>query len=270
MELVHPGDVQVGFTGREPVFVCRTESGELVEGSPKGVFTRLGGTAPDVAFESLRMLEMAGVPCVNGSASLAACRDKASSCALLAGIGVPFPASVVLTPKDEGDFEWLSGLIKGPPWVLKIPKSSGGKGVFLVESKRSLSSVGDMLASLGQRVLVQTFIEESSGADTRVLVIGGKVVGGMKRQGRDGEFRSNIHKGGSAVAVPITPELEELAIKTVDAFGLKVAGVDIIHGCDGPLVMEVNGSPGLEGISKALGVDTAETLLDYLQEEWGK
>lgn len=265
MSLVDPARVCVEFSGRDVLLSRWTESGNLEEETPEGVFTRLGGSAPGEALRILKMMELGGVPCINGFAALELARDKAASSAMFARNGIPHPRAVVVSSGCE--MEMAASILGGAPWVVKIPVSSGGSGVFIAESLRSLRSSCDMLFSLGHGVLIQEFISEAKGADTRVLVIGGEVAGAMRRQGREDDFRSNVHKGGAFSAVEISKDVESIALKGADATGLKIAGVDIIEGNSGPLVLEVNGSPGFESISSALGRDMAEGALDFFLSE---
>ena len=268
--LVDPAAVAVRFFGARPEFRIpwgpdgeENHTGEKW-GRPRWVFTRMGGSAPSEALQVLRLLELAGVRCTNRFFALQVARDKEAMTAAFLEAGVPCPRSVVVPPM--GDYEIAAESLAGPPWVLKLAAGAGGGGVSLVESIRSLRSVGDTLSALGQRVVVQEFVEEARGADTRVFVLGGEVLGAMRRQGRRGEFRSNLHRGGGATAVEVTDELAALASKAAAAVGLEVAGVDVVEGPKGPLVLEVNGAPGLEGLSSALGEDLADRILDHLEE----
>ncbi len=268
MALVDPAAVSMGLSGRDVILFRMTASGKPEEGMPDGVYTRMGGSAPREALRVLRLLELAGVFCVNGSASLELGRDKAASSALFARNRIPHPRSAFVS--SEGEMESAVSALRGPPWVVKIPVSAGGSGVSLAESWRSLRSVRDMLAALGHGILIQEFVSDAKGADTRVLVVGGEVMGSMRRQGRADDFRSNVHKGGSFSAVKITREMEELALKTADVVGLKIVGVDIVEGREGPLVVEVNGSPGFEAVSTAVGRDMAEIALDFFLNDLKK
>ena len=157
--------------------------------------------------------------------------------------------------------------VAGPPVVVKLLQGTQGIGVVLAESKRAASSVIEAFHGLDQNILIQKFIKEAKGADIRALVVGRKVVAAMKRQAVAGEFRSNIHRGGKAKAIKLPTEYRRTALAAARVLGLRVAGVDMIESKDGPMVMEVNSSPGLEGIQKTTGVDVADAIIEHLEKE---
>ena len=150
--------------------------------------------------------------------------------------------------------------------VIKLLEGTQGVGVVLAETKNAAESVIEAFNGLQARVIVQEFIKEAKGADIRAFVVDGHVVGAMKRQGKEGEFRSNLHRGGSAEAIELSDEEEIAAVKATKAMGLGVAGVDMIQSSRGPLILEVNSSPGLEGIEKATGKDIAKTIIRYIEK----
>lgn len=231
---------------------------------PDMVFTRMGGSAPEHTFDALRQLEEAGIPAVNSATALEFARDKVRSFQRLAVAGLPLPATVVLgreAPVDAAGLEVLGP----PPWIVKLPRSSQGMGVACVDSLASLRSVADMLRALDQRVLVQHYVREASGMDIRVLVVGGEAIAAMRREASgDDEIRSNLHRGGTAEEIGIPPDLEAIAVKAASALGLDVAGVDLLPSKHGPVVAEVNGSPGLAGLEDATGRDLAGLVVEYL------
>lgn len=231
---------------------------------PDAVFTRLGGSAPDGAFDALRQLEEAGIPCVNPPGALALARDKIATSQRLAAAGVPHPPTAVLGPKSDG-VEAAVDFLGPPPWILKLPRSTQGLGVVRVDSLASLRSVLDMLQHLGQRVLLQQYVREAAGMDIRVLVVGNDALAAMHRRAVAGdEIRSNLHRGGVAEPIALSESLAELAVRSSRALGLSVCGVDLLPGRDGPVVAEVNGSPGLEGLERATGLDLAACIVSAL------
>jgi len=166
------------------------------------------------------------------------------------------------SPKDTKD---LVGLVDNPPVVLKLLSSTQGRGVVLAETKKAAESLVDAFRGLDANFLVQAFVKEAAGADVRCLVVGGRVVAAMKRQAADGEFRSNLHRGGSAVQVKLNAAERKAAIRAAKVLGLNVAGVDILQSNEGPMVLEVNSSPGLEGIETATGLDIAGGIISHIE-----
>lgn len=221
---------------------------------PDLVFTRMGSSAPAPTLHVLQALESAGVPCVNGVEGLRRSRDKARAYLELARAGVPVPATS--QPGRGGG----AGSVPGPPWIVKLPVGTKGEGVMLAESAPALKAMIASLQGLGQAPLVQEFIQEAGGADVRVLVLGGRASVAARRQGREGEFRSNLHLGGEARPVTLTADLARVAEAATEALGLDVAGVDLLESRRGPLVVEVNGSPGMTA-----SPEIVERLLDYLE-----
>jgi ribosomal protein S6--L-glutamate ligase len=241
-------------------------AGPEVEGEdawPDLVFTRLGSSAPPECFHVLEWLEARSVPCRNRADALRRTRDKATQMlGLLAG-RLPLPPTALVG--RDSSLDPVVDALAGPPWIVKLPVSTQGSGVILAESRRSLRSICDTLHATGQRLLVQGFVAEAGGADVRVLVVDGTARAAMRRRGEADEFRSNLHRGGTAEEVALTPELVDVAERATAALGLHVAGVDLLEAADGPLVMEVNGSPGLEGLSAATGRDLAAELVTFLE-----
>ncbi|MBG59963.1 MAG: 30S ribosomal protein S6--L-glutamate ligase [Halobacteriovoraceae bacterium] len=230
----------------------------------QAVIPRIGSSITFYGTAVLRQFEMARVLPVNSSAAILRSRDKLRSLQVMSrkGIGMPvtgFAKSAQMT-------EDLISLVGGPPCVIKILESTQGKGVLLVENKKTAKNVIEMLRNLNSNFLVQEFIGESGGSDIRCFVIGDKVVASMRRQGAEGEFRSNLHQGGQAEKIKITPQERALAVKASKAMGLNVSGVDILRSKRGPLILEVNSSPGLEGIEKATGKDIAGLVIEFTEK----
>lgn len=229
---------------------------------PRLVFTRLGSSATEADLMAVRVAEASGIPVLNSYQSLRLCRDKAKAYLALMQLGVPIPDTLWLSPG------WSPELVEyhcgPPPHIVKLSHGTQGRGVMLCESWRSLTSVLEAMAAVGGTVLVQRFLAESKGRDTRVLVLGGKVQGAAARQAQDREeFRSNLHAGGAASVVEPTPEQIRIAEAAVAALGLEVAGVDLLETAAGPVVVEVNGSPGY-GASPFF----VKHVWDYLQARY--
>lgn len=226
------------------------------------VIPRIGASITFYGCAVLRQFEMMGTYPLNESVAITRSRDKLRSLQILAraGIGLPLTgfASSTKNTKD------LIKLVNGAPLVVKLIEGTQGKGIVLAETAKAAETLIDAFRQLGANFLVQEFIKEAGGADIRCFVIGGKVVAAMIRQAAAGEFRSNLHRGGSASLVKLTPEERTTAIRSAKKMGLNVAGVDILRSNHGPVVMEVNSSPGLEGIEKATGKDVAGMIIDFI------
>jgi ribosomal protein S6--L-glutamate ligase len=228
------------------------------------VIPRIGASITFYGTAVVRQFEMMGVYTLNESVAISRARDKLRSLQLLSRKGVGLPVTgFANSPKDTGD---LLDLVGGAPCVIKLLEGTQGVGVVLAETKKAAESVIDAFRGLHANFLVQQFVEEAAGADLRCFVIGEKVVAAMKRQAAEGEFRSNIHRGGKAEAVRITPTERSTAIQASKIMGLRVTGVDIVRSRQGPLVLEVNSSPGLEGIESCTGKDVAGLIIEYIEK----
>jgi ribosomal protein S6--L-glutamate ligase len=172
--------------------------------------------------------------------------------------------------KQPSDVDALIKEVGGAPLVVKLLEGTQGKGVVLAESKTAARSVIEAFYSLDANILVQEFIKEAKGADIRAIVVGGQVVAAYKRQGREGEFRSNLHSGGSGIPIKLKASERAMAVKAAKALGLKVAGVDMLQSARGPLIMEVNSSPGLRGVESVTGIDVAGHIIDYIATNLGQ
>ena len=227
------------------------------------VIPRIAATHTFYGNAVVRQFEMMGVFTVNDSVAIARSRDKLRSMQLLARKGVGLPVTAFAHHTDA-----TSELIKmcgGAPLVIKLLEGTQGAGVVLAETKNAAQSVIEAFKAGNMNILVQEFIEEAKGADIRCIVVGGKVVASMKRQAEEGEFRSNLHRGGSAQKVKISPEERAVACRAAKAMGLNVAGVDLLRSNHGPVVMEVNSSPGLEGIEQCSGKNVAGMIIEYIE-----
>ena len=232
---------------------------------PDMVLARTGGSAPAEALHTLRQIEALGVPCVNPSAGIAASRDKLITAQRLAAHGLPFPATALIG--RDAPLEPVLERVQGPPWIVKLPVSTQGSGVVLAESLRSLRSICDALHAAGQRLLIQQFVAEAGSSDIRVLVVEGRAVAAMRRTGQGDEFRSNLHRGGQGQLEVSSDALSRLAEEAARALGLELAGVDLLESRSGPLVIEVNSSPGLQGVSAASGRDLTGEVLAALERK---
>ena len=228
------------------------------------VIPRIGPSITFFGTTVVRQFELMGVYCINGSEAIARSQNKLHCLQILAqkGIGLPTTACAHSTVFTEE----LIKQVGGAPLVIKLVEGTHGIGVVLAENKISAISVIETFKNLDKDFLVQEYIKEAKGSDLRCLVVGKKVVAAMKRQGPKGEFRSNIHRGGQAHKVKLTPEECFTAIKSAKELGLYVAGVDILRSKKGPLVMEVNSSPGLEGIETVTGKDVATSIVKYIEK----
>ncbi|WP_306025407.1 RimK family alpha-L-glutamate ligase [Oceaniradius stylonematis] len=211
----------------------------------------------------LRQLECMGVISLNPSAAVARARDKLLSLQLLAQSGVPVPTTALAHERARA--EQMVELVGGAPTVVKLPQGRQGIGVVLAESMQSARSVIEAFRSTRQYVLVQRFIKEAAGNDIRVITIDGEVVATMRRTGQPGEFRSNLHRGGDPKPVAITLAEHALALQATRAVGLSVSGVDILRSKNGPLVIEINSTPGLKGTEQVSGQDVAGKMIDFLE-----
>jgi ribosomal protein S6--L-glutamate ligase len=227
------------------------------------VIPRIGASITFYGTAVVRQFEMMGVFVLNGSAAIARARDKLQSLQWLSSHGIGLPATGFAS--SPGDTDDLLVLVGGAPVVVKLLEGTQGMGVVLAETRKAADSVIDAFRGLRAHFLVQQFVKEAAGSDIRCFVIGSRVVAAMKRQAKEGDFRSNLHRGGRAELVRITPEERSVAVRAARVVGLGVAGVDILRSSDGPLVIEVNASPGLEGIEEATGRDIAGMMIEYTE-----
>jgi ribosomal protein S6--L-glutamate ligase len=230
------------------------------------VIPRIGASVTFYGTAVLRQFEMMGVYPLNESVAVARSRDKLRALQLLSRKGIGLPVTGFANKPD--DIQDLIEMVGGTPLVIKLLQGTQGIGVVLAETKKAAESVIESFLGLKASVLVQEYIKEAGGADIRCLVIGDKVVAAMKRQAKAGEFRSNIHRGGAASLIKITPEERSTATRAAKTMGLNVCGVDILRSTHGPVVMEVNSSPGLEGIESATNRDIAGMVISFLEKNW--
>jgi ribosomal protein S6--L-glutamate ligase len=228
------------------------------------IIPRIGASMTFYGTAVVRQFEMMGVASANESQAIVRSRDKLRALQLLAAAGIGLP--VTGFARSIKDVDGLLQMVGNAPLIIKLLEGTQGVGVVLAETNKAAESVISAFRQLDANILVQEFIKEARGADVRAFVVDGKVVASMLRQGPEGEFRSNLHRGGTARAVKLTPEERSTAVRSAKILGLKVAGVDMLRSNHGPLVMEVNSSPGLEGIENSSGVDVAGKIIDFLEE----
>ena len=227
------------------------------------VIPRIGASITFYGTAVLRQFEMMGVYPLNESVAISRSRDNLRSLQLLSRKGIGLPVTGYANSPD--DIQDLLKMVGGAPVVIKLLEGTQGIGVVLAETQKAAESVIEAFMGLDANILVQEYIKEAGGADIRCFVIGERVVAAMKRQAQEGEFRSNLHRGGSASLIKITPEERSTAVRAAKVMGLNVAGVDLLRSNHGPVVMEVNSSPGLEGIENASGADIAAKIISFIE-----
>jgi ribosomal protein S6--L-glutamate ligase len=233
-------------------------------GGIDAIIPRIGATHTFYGAAVVRQFEMMGVYPTNESQGISRSRDKLRSLQLLAAEGVGLP--VTSFAHSTKDIDGLISLVGGAPLVVKLLEGTQGMGVVLAETKKAAESVVGAFRQLDANILVQEFIKEAGGSDIRAFVVGNRVVAAMERTAPAGEFRSNVHRGGSTARVKLTPEERATAKRAAKILGLNVAGVDLMRSNHGPVVVEVNSSPGLEGIEEATGVDVAGKVIDFIDK----
>ena len=262
-------DVRVLDTLQFDIHVSRGTPELLYRGEPLGpvdaVVPRIGASITFFGLAVVRQFEMMGVWGLNESQAIARSRDKLRCLQLLSRHDIGVPPTVFTSQAEH--VPACMARVDGPPVVVKLLEGTQGIGVILAESAGAAASVVEAFHGLDQNILIQKFIREAGGADIRALVVGRRVVAAMRRQAVAGEFRSNLHRGGSTKKVALPVEYRKAAIAATRILGLRVAGVDLIESAQGPMVMEVNSSPGLEGIQKTTGVDVAATIFEHLEHE---
>lgn len=228
------------------------------------VIPRIGASVTFYGTAVVRQFEMMGVYPLNESQSISRSRDKLRCLQILSRERVGMPRTTFGHMID--DTEDLLRIVGGVPVVIKLLEGTQGMGVVLAETRGAAESVIDAFRNLKEHFLVQEFVREAQGRDIRCLVVGDRVMGAMQRTAKEGEFRANLHQGGSATPIEITDEEKTLAVKAASTLGLNVAGVDILRSSRGPLILEVNSSPGLEGIERATGLDIAALIIEFIEK----
>src|SRR6056297_1467031 len=242
---------------------CIYYKGELIEGVD-AVIPRIGASVTFYGASVVRQFEMMGIQTAVESQSLVRSRDKLRSLQVLARSDVGMPKTVFTNYSKE--VKKIINSVGGAPLIVKLLEGTQGYGVVLAPTKKAAESIIEAFHSMKARVIVQEFIQEAKGADIRAFVINNKVVGAMKRQGKEGEFRSNLHQGGTGQLIKLSKEERNIALTAARSMNLSIAGVDLLQSSRGPLVLEVNSSPGLEGIEKATGKDIASKIVEYAEK----
>jgi ribosomal protein S6--L-glutamate ligase len=250
------------ITARQPRVLFRGN-----EVKPHALIPRIGASYTFYGAAVVRQFEMAEVFTLNSSDAISRSRDKLRSMQLLSRAGVGLPTTSFA--HSTQDIDGLLEVVGGTPVVVKLLEGTQGLGVVLAETRKAAESVIAAFRQMDANFLVQQFVREAAGSDLRVLVVGGKVVAAMRRTGAPGDFRSNLHRGGSAQAVKLTAKERATAVRAAKTMGLNVAGVDMLSSEEGPLVLEVNSSPGLEGIEGVSGVDIADLIVEYIEDNAG-
>ena len=251
----------MNITSKKPTVIFRGEKLENYD----AVITRIGASYTFYGAAVVRQFEMSGLYTINRSKAITRSRDKLRSLQILAREGIGLP--VTGFANHTADIEGMIDTVEGIPLVIKLLEGTQGKGVVLAETKKAASSVLSAFRQLKANILVQEFIKEANGKDIRALVIGDEVVGAMERTAPEGDFRANIHLGGEGREVNLSDDEKRMAVKAAKTLGLRIAGVDLIRSKRGLLVIEVNSSPGLEGIEAATGKDIASRMINYIESK---
>ena len=231
---------------------------------PDAVIPRIGASVTFFGTAVVRQFEMMRVYCVNESVAISRSRDKLRSLQLLSRKGIGLPVTVFAHKTSNA--EEIVKLAGGAPVIIKLLEGTQGIGVVLGETPKAAASIIEAFGGVNTNILVQEYVAEAKGEDIRCIVVGDRVVASMQRRGREGDFRSNLHRGGSAKSVRVTPQERLTAIGAARAMGLNVCGVDMLRSNHGPVVMEVNSSPGLEGVETATGVDVAGKIIEFIEK----
>jgi ribosomal protein S6--L-glutamate ligase len=259
VEVINHAKCDIVIEKRNPVIIYKGHKLDHTD----AIIPRIGASVTFYGTAVVRQFEMMRVFTTTESQALVRSRDKLRSMQILSRAGLGLPKTVFTNySKNVKEIVDQAG---GAPVIIKLLEGTQGIGVILVESRKAAESVIEAFNNLQARVIVQEFIKEAGGADIRAFIVDGQIVGAMKRQGKEGEFRSNLHRGGTASVIKLTDEEETAALKAAKALGLGIAGVDMLQSARGPLILEVNSSPGLEGIEAATGKDIANTIIKYVE-----
>lgn len=261
--------VRILDTTRCYMNISQTENGIHYRGGEiindvDAVIPRIGASITFYGTAVVRHFESQGIYCLNSSVAISRSRDKLRSLQLLAQKSIPLPTTGFASSAE--DTEDLIKMVGGAPLIVKLLEGTQGKGIILAETKNAAKSVINAFKHLRENILVQEFIQEANGTDLRCFVVGDKCVAAYQRVAAVGEFRANLHLGGSALPVKLSAEERKIAIRAANAMGLNVAGVDLIRSERGPLVLEVNSSPGLEGVEGATKKDVADAIISYVEK----
>ncbi len=259
VEVINHTKCDIVIEKKNPVIIYKGHKLDYAD----AIIPRIGASVTFYGTAVVRQFEMMRVFTTTESQALVRSRDKLRSMQILSRAGLGLPKTVFTNySKNVKEIVDQAG---GAPVIIKLLEGTQGIGVILVDSRKGAESVIEAFNNLQARVIVQEFIKEAGGADIRAFIVDGQIVGAMKRQGKEGEFRSNLHRGGTATVIKLTDEEETAALKAAKALGLGIAGVDMLQSARGPLILEVNSSPGLEGIEQATGKDIANSIIKYIE-----
>ena len=253
----------MNITANEPIVYYQLSAEKVEALQFDVVIPRIGASVTNYGCAVLRQFEVGNVYSINESIAITRSRDKLRAHQLLARKGIGQPVTSYAHSARATDK--LIESVGGPPLILKLTASTHGNGVLLAETKKAAEALINAFRGIGSDFLVQEYIEEAGGSDIRCLVVGGRVIASMQRTATKGEYRSNLHRGGKAESIKLRPEERSLAVRAAAVMGLDFAGVDIIRSDEGPKVLEVNSSPGLEGIEKATGIDIAGKIIEFVE-----
>lgn len=256
----------MNITANDPTVVYQKSAQDVEDLEFDAVIPRIGASITSYGCAVLRQFEVGHVYSINESIAITRSRDKLRAHQLLARRGIGQPVTSYAHSARATDK--LIESVGGAPLILKLTASTHGNGVLLAETKKAAEALINAFRGIGSDFLVQEFIKEAGGSDIRCFVVGDKVIAAMQRKAVKGEYRSNLHRGGTAEVIKLRPEERRLAIKAAKVMGLDLAGVDILRSAHGPLVIEVNSSPGLEGIEKATGIDIAAKIIAYIEKDY--
>lgn len=253
----------MNITSRKPTIFYGGES----LGKVDAVIPRIGASNTFYGTAVVKQFEMMNSYCVNTSDAIANSRDKLRSLQILAEAGINMPVTGFAS--HTKDIEGVIESVGSTPLIMKLLQGTQGQGIVLAETRKAAESVMSAFRQLDADIMVQEFIKESAGEDIRAFVVGNKVVASMKRTAPEGEFRSNVHRGGTMEKVQLTVEEEEMSVNASKILGLSIAGVDLMRSNRGPLILEVNSSPGLQGIESCSSIDVAEKIISFIQKKIG-
>lgn len=258
--VIDPLDFQVVVSRRKPqLYLGGTQAPR-----PDVVIPRIGASITTYGIAVVRQFDMMGVPVLNAAVAIARSRDKLRALQLLTRKNIDVPLTVCAR-SPEGLDKALE-LVGGCPVIVKLQQGTQGIGTMIAETPQAVSSLLETLWAMGQDIILQEYIRESKGRDIRAIVVGGKVIAAMRRTAKAGEFRSNLHRGGLGVAVTLDRRYRAAALEATRVMGLEVAGVDMLEGRNGPKILEINSSPGLEGIERATGIDVATAIVVHAEK----
>jgi len=258
--VVDPLDFQVVVSRRKPQLFL----GNVPIQRPDVVIPRIGASITTYGLAVVRQLDMMGVPVLNGAVAIARSRDKLRALQLLTRKNIDVPLTVCA--RSPAALEKALELVGGCPVIVKLQQGTQGIGTMIAETPQAVGSLLETLWAMGQDIILQEYIRESKGRDIRAIVVGGKVVAAMRRTAKAGEFRSNLHRGGLGMSVKLDRRYRSAALAATRVMGLEVAGVDMLEGRNGPKILEINSSPGLEGIERASGIDVATAIVTHAEK----